>query len=124
MGAAHVLRCSEHGNTLQEPRVGELKLLFLSVFDCSIGIQCEGVSAHDLLMTAYGRMATPPRSPLDISYSVGRVSAEAGFFVTRAGQERLMAQDVAEFLFLFEKDLTIELQRRRPDLFYIHAAAV
>jgi hypothetical protein len=69
-------------------------------------------------------MATPPRSPLNISYSVGQAGAEAGFFVTRAGQERLMAQNVAEFLFLFEKDMTIELQRRRPDLFYIHAAAV
>lgn len=123
-GTARIARCSEYGNTLQVPRAGKLKQLFLSVFDCTIGIHCEGAGAHDLLMTAYGRMATPPRSPLDISYAVGRASAEAGFFVTRAGQERLVAQDVAEFLFLFEKDLTVELQRRRPDLFYIHAAAV
>src|SRR4030066_1754533 len=69
-------------------------------------------------------MAIPPGSPLDISYSLGQASAGTGFFVARTGQERLLAQDVAEFLFLFEKDLTIELQRRRPDLFFIHAAAV
>jgi hypothetical protein len=75
-------------------------------------------------MTAYGQMATPPRSPLDISYSVGQANAETGFFVARAGQETLMATNVAEFLFLFEKDMTIELQLRRSDLFYIHAAAV
>lgn len=35
-----------------------------------------------------------------------------------------MARDTAEFLFLFEKDLTLELQRCRQDLFFVHAAAV
>jgi hypothetical protein len=29
-----------------------------------------------------------------------------------------------EFLFLFEKDMTIELQKRRRDLYFIHAAAL
>ena len=101
-----------------------MKLLHLSVFDRTIGLQCEGAGVHELLLAAYGRMATPPVSPPDIFYSVGQVNAGPGFFITRAGQERLLAQDVAEFLFLFEKDLTIELQRRRSDLFFIHAAAV
>lgn len=109
---------------MQEPRTGEVKLLYLSVFNCTIGLQCEGANVHELLLAAYGQMAAPPVSPLDISYSVGQANADPGFFVARTGQERLLAQDVAEFLFLFEKDLTIELQRRRPDLFFIHAAAV
>lgn len=109
---------------MQEPRAGEVSILHLSVFDRSVGIQCEDASVHELLLAAYGRMATPPSSSLDISYSVAPANAGPGFVVARAGQERLLAHNVAEFLFLFEKDLTIELQRRRPDLFFIHAAAV
>ena len=109
---------------MQEPRAGDVKLLYLSVFDRTIGLQCDGASVHELLLAAYGQMAISSGSPLDISYSLGQANAGTGFFVARAGQERHLAQDVAEFLFLFEKDLTIELQRRRPDLFFIHAAAV
>jgi hypothetical protein len=101
-----------------------VKLLQLSVFDRTIGLQCEGAGVPELLLAAYGCLATPPGGTLDISYSLGQANAGAGFFVAKAGQERLLAQDVAEFLFLFEKDLTIELQLRRRDLFFIHAAAV
>lgn len=109
---------------MREPQAGEFKPLFLSVFNCTIDLQCKGASVHELLLAAYGRMATPPGSSSDISYFVSRANNGPGFFVTRAGQESLVAQDAGEFLFLFEKDLTIELQRRRPDLFFIHAAAV
>ncbi len=109
---------------MREPRAGDVKLLYLSVFDRTIGLQCEDVRVHKLLLATYGRLAAPPGGPLDISYSLGQASAGTGFFVERTGQERFVAQDVAEFLFLFEKDLTIELQRHRPDLFFIHAAAV
>ncbi|MGE5305797.1 MAG: hypothetical protein ACM3TN_20995 [Alphaproteobacteria bacterium] len=35
-----------------------------------------------------------------------------------------MAADDGEFLFLFEKDLTIELQKLRRDLYFVHAAAL
>jgi hypothetical protein len=36
----------------------------------------------------------------------------------------LWARHPGEFLYLFDKDLTIELQRRRADLYFIHAAVV
>jgi hypothetical protein len=36
----------------------------------------------------------------------------------------MMASDDGEFLFLFEKDMTIELQKHRSDLYFIHSAAL
>jgi hypothetical protein len=36
----------------------------------------------------------------------------------------MIASDPSEFLFLFEKDMTIELQRLRRDLYFIHAAVL
>jgi hypothetical protein len=40
------------------------------------------------------------------------------------GQPAGGAHSLAEVLFLLEKDLTVDLQRSRPDLFFLHAAAV
>ena len=36
----------------------------------------------------------------------------------------MVASDDGEFLFLFEKDMTIELQKIRRDLYFIHSAAL
>jgi ABC-type dipeptide/oligopeptide/nickel transport system ATPase component len=47
-----------------------------------------------------------------------------GFFIIRAGQERLIASDPGEFLFLFEKDMTVEIQKLRHDLYFLHAAVL
>jgi hypothetical protein len=103
---------------------GSSQLIFLSVFDRTVAIRCDGVEVQQLLMLAYGHMAASPQDPPDISYRVGPGHGRAGYFVARAGQERLRARDTAEFLFLFEKDLTLELQRCRQDLFFVHAAVV
>lgn len=111
---------------MQDLRKGDGEFLLLSVFGCNIGLQCEDTVAHSLLYAAYGQLVTTSATPtpLDISYILGLDKTGTGFYVARAGQGKLWARNIAEFLFLFEKDLTVELQHRRPDLFFIHAAAV
>jgi hypothetical protein len=47
-------------------------------------------------------------------------SGGAMFSIVKGG-ESLVASTDGEFLFLFEKDLTIELQKLRCDLFFIHS---
>ena len=75
-------------------------------------------------MAGYGHLAIPHGHVPDIAYTIGQADVDSGYWLTRTGQARIDARDVAEFLYFFEKDLTIELQRRRPDLYFIHAAAV
>lgn len=65
-----------------------------------------------------------PSRTSDIDYSVGREAAGSGYYIFRDGIEKHHAQDESEFLFFFEKDLTIELQKLRRDLLFIHAAAL
>ena len=60
----------------------------------------------------------------DIDYVVGEMPDSSVSYIVRGEEPRLIARNPGEFLYLFDKDLTIELQKRRADLFFIHAAVV
>jgi hypothetical protein len=98
-------------------------LLSLTVLGCDVAVQCEDAEAWGLLVANYGAMQGA-RAAGDWQYVVGRSQGSSAFFIMRAGQELLLAADESEFLWLFEKDLTIELQKRRHDLYFVHSAVL
>ena len=98
-------------------------LLVLRVLDRVVRISCETLAPFDLLTKTYGAMRWRNGASADLEYVV-EGNYERGFRITRAGCEPLLANEDGEFLFLFEKDMTIELQRLRRDLYFVHAAAV
>jgi hypothetical protein len=58
-------------------------------------------------------------------YTVGKCADSSAFCITRRGQVPLIAADPGEFLFCFEKDLTIALQEHQRNRFYVvHSAAL
>ena len=59
-------------------------------------------------------------STFGLEYKVGTNKDASGFFISRTGASVFIASDEGEFLFLFEKDMTIELEKRRQDLYFIH----
>jgi len=68
-------------------------------------------------------MQTPSESAAaDLEYAIRR--KDGVFVMSRAGSELLTAHDRGELLFAFEKDVTVELQKLRRDLFFLHAASV
>lgn len=44
--------------------------------------------------------------------------------IRRAGRPYLPWSDPDDLLFVLEKDITVELQKRRPDLYFLHSAAL
>lgn len=97
--------------------------LFLSIFNRHIGIHCSGHFVQSLLLTGYGHMLSDVVDDPDLQFKVGQRSQAGGFFIERDG-ERIEAETVYDFLYYFEKDLTIALQHKRSDLYFIHAAAI
>ncbi len=97
--------------------------LSLTVLGCHVAVQCKDAKTKGLLVANYGCMQTPPTAE-DWQYVVGRAQGASAFFIMRAGQHPLLAADESEFLWLFEKDLTIELQKRRHDLYFVHSAVL
>ena len=119
------------GKQVQEPmeelrngQQGTQTGLALRIFDRNIHVTCQDTTTAHILREAYSHFSTLlAASPsADLSYTVG--PHDQGFFLKRSGSQVLHAEDDGEFLFLFEKDITIELQKRRRDLYFLHAASV
>jgi hypothetical protein len=100
--------------------------LSLTVFGCHVTVQCEDAETRALLVANYGDLQSPLH-PGDVSYVVSRPRHQKGaplFCIGRAGQAPLLAAEAGEFLWLFEKDMTIALQQLRPDLYFVHAGVL
>ena len=100
-----------------------LDMFFLSVLGCTVRIQCEEAEAQSLLAANYV-LTRQHSETVDLDYVVGRQRGSSAFFLKRRRETLLTAADASEFLFLFEEDLTLELQRLRCDLYFVHAAAL
>lgn len=98
-------------------------MLSLSIFGRHVAIDCADDRVHFLLSAGYGHMAVATSVDVHLHYTIGLRAEGKGFFIERDGG-RLEADSVSDFLYFFEKDLTIELQRQRSDLYFIHAAAL
>jgi hypothetical protein len=95
----------------------------LCVFDCNIRVDCIDQQTQSLIVANYGWFRGQGKKP-DLRYLISRGKTFPGFVIARDGMEPVIASDEAEFLFLFEKDLTIELQKLRHDLYFLHGAAL
>jgi hypothetical protein len=102
-----------------------LDVLSLAVLGCHVRIACQDPKARRLLALNYGHLLGKPEAP-DVVYTIGTGRCRGGgtFCISRGGQEALKASDDGEFLFLFEKDMTIELQKLRRDLYFVHSAVL
>lgn len=97
--------------------------LSLLILDCRIRIGCADPKLLELLVANFGGMASADadRVPALDYFIESRPGAHA---LTRAGQTTTEAADFCDLLYVLEKDITIELQKRRSELVFLHAAGV
>jgi hypothetical protein len=100
-----------------------MKPIELAVFDCDIRIDCVDSREESLLQANYGWFKRGIKDP-QLHYYIGREPTSHRVLITRDGLEPMAASNDGELLFLFEKDMTIELQKIRRDLYFLHAAAL
>jgi hypothetical protein len=99
------------------------KLVF-RIIGCVVAIECRDQAAAELIRANYAAMQIYRCANPDLSYEVRRRGNGSQFRLTRQGGERIIAADEGELLFVLEKGLTIELQKIRRELYFIHAAAL
>jgi hypothetical protein len=100
-----------------------LDTLSLKVLGCQVNVQCRDAASPALLRAQYGQLQCS-LGPGALQYTVDRQEGSGRFVIIRASQPPLIASDPSEFLFLFEKDMTVELQKLRRDLYFVHAAVL
>jgi len=90
-----------------------------------IQVDCPDPALRRLVSANFGMMATVSEwSPPDLHYRGESGDVAGSFCLTRDGQATIAAPDACDFLYWLEKDITIELQKRRSDLFFLHSAAI
>lgn len=74
-------------------------------------------------MTVYAPFVCRARKTVDFDCRVESGEGRRRFLYAR-GKKKRASRSAAELLFTFDKDLTVELQRQRRDLFFIHAGVI
>ena len=88
-------------------------------------IRCADLDLRQLLVANFGAMATNNvDSPPDLEFSVEKNGSSPLFSVFRGGRAIFNAENFSDLLFLLDKEIVVELQRRRADLFFLHSAAI
>ena len=90
-----------------------------------VRVQCYDAELRHELIAHFGAMAAADDDTApDLDYSIGRGTPPAAFLLARDRQTAYEGTDHGELLFVLEKDITVELQKGRPELFFLHSAAV
>lgn len=91
----------------------------------SVRIDCADTELRAVLAVNYAAMDEVREDDrVDLHYLIERSQQFPSFVLTRRGKKAESAKDVDDFLFLLEKEVIVELQEERPELLFLHAAAL
>jgi len=94
----------------------------LDVFNVRVRVESEDSGLLRLLTSNYGQMQKE-FDKASLTYLIHR-SQNGALSLSKKHGETITASDEGEFLFLFDKELTLELQKHRRDLYFIHSAVL
>jgi hypothetical protein len=99
--------------------------LCFEVLGRSVRIDCADSALRAVLAANYAAMAQLKEDgPFDLHYHVWRNKQPPGFALSRPDASASSAANPGDLLFLLERDLVVELQRRRPEFLFLHSAAL
>jgi len=96
--------------------------IYFKIFDVSVAVFCSDPDVYGWLVKGYGALASGDRSA-SLRYAAGKRADGSYYLDTAEGATHTAGSD-SEFLYNFEKDLTLSLQAVRQDLYFIHGAAL
>lgn len=95
--------------------------LSLATLGVGVRIVCTEAKVLTVLLAHYGWMRQPAET-VDLAYTITR--ANGRLQLAREGRRPVNASDAGEVLLLLDQDLIIQLQLRRPDLYFVHAGVL
>lgn len=97
----------------------------LAILGHYIRIRCSARTARDCVWDNFAAMVASKvgaKPKLSIDYSIHL--DDGSFIVERDDRPIARAVNLADLIHFLEKDLIVDLQKRRADLFFLHAAAI
>lgn len=102
-------------------RDGGTRALSLRALGVTVALRCAHPGVRALVQARYVALRERPRPPA-LAYAVE--AAGGAWRLVREGAPAMAAESAAEVVDLLDEDLVIQLQRRRPDLYHVHGAAL
>ncbi len=100
-----------------------MKILGLRVLEVGIRVRCADPYSYGLLLKGYSAFVTGSDAEQDLEYSIHPLDS-SGFELLFDGELAQTAEDEYDLIYYFEKHMTMEVQKRRQDLLFMHAAAL
>lgn len=100
-----------------------MKILSLRVLDVGIRVRCADPYSYGLLLKGYSAFVSGSIPDPALEYTVHPLEP-SGFDLLFAGELAQTAEDEYDLLYYFEKHMTMEVQKLRQDLLFMHAAAL
>jgi hypothetical protein len=109
----------------REPALSLLTLSFL-ILGQHVQVACCNATLASAVSANYAACAFDPQDGQpDLRYHIAASEAQAGVFVLKCSEQPpVVLTGIGSVLFHLEKDLTVALQRKRPDLLFLHAAVL
>lgn len=99
--------------------------LFFRVLGRRVRVDCTSAGIAGTVAANFQALAAEGGDePADLHYTAHRHGEAGPYVLERPGLPSLTAPDIGTLLFHLEKDLTVTLQRMRPELLFLHAAAL
>ena len=99
--------------------------LSLHVVGLRVQVGCADAAAGNALLANFGAMIAPSGdAEPDLRYRIERDEGVSSYALTREDGESQACADLGDLVFALEKDLTVQLQLRRSELLFLHAAAI
>ncbi|MBK8162847.1 MAG: hypothetical protein IPK65_06815 [Gammaproteobacteria bacterium] len=100
-----------------------MNTLRFHILGVEIRVRCADPYSYKLLLKGYSAFVTDSDIEPDLEYIIHPLDAPR-FELRFNGQPAEAAEDEYELLYFFEKHMTMEVQKRRQDLLFMHAAAL
>ena len=103
------------------------RTIVVSACDCTFRIQCPDDETAAIVKTSFSELSARCEAGSQAGstwYDVRRAAAVGSYRVVDSEGREATFDDQGSLLFYLDKQITLSLQRRRPDLYFLHAAAV
>lgn len=104
---------------------GPSSIVCIRILDRNVVIRCKDPRLHRLIAVMFSGFpsGSTNRAP-DLRYSIRTDATTGALNLARIGRATLRARDDVHLMHLLDKDITVEVQRARKDLYFLHAAAL
>jgi hypothetical protein len=100
-----------------------LSTLSFLILGQRVHVECSDPSLLPVLDANFGAMASAHAdSPPDLEYSIN--GGPTAYSLNPREKAPIEAQNPGDLLYLLEAEVTVDLQKKRPDLFFLHSAAL